>query len=185
VRLVNARELTELIRPLFFCLINIINVISIPMSVSSALSLPEGSGTFSVATWNIRSDRGEGLAVAAKGLRQMGVGCAVLTETKLTDDRFPRFVQGYHVIASRAMSPRQGGIALLWRESENLGFLVEAVSIVSPNVLTFQLVTGGVQFFVMGAYIPPADTTGVDDLRDAWDKCPANCKPLLLGDFEY
>jgi hypothetical protein len=153
------------------------------MSVLSAPSLPEGSGTFSVATWNIRSGRRAGLAAAAKGLRQMGVGCAVLTETKLTDDQYPRFVQGYHVIVSRATSPQQGGIALLWRESENMGFLVEAVSIVSPNVLTFQLVTGGVRFFVMGAYIPPADTTGVDDLRDAWDKCPANCKPLLLGDL--
>ncbi len=87
------------------------------------------------------------------------------------------------MIALRAASPQQGGIALLWKESENLGFLVESVSIVSPNVLTFQLVTGGVRFFVMGAYIPPADTTGVDDLRNAWDKCPANCKPLLLGDL--
>ncbi len=137
------------------------------MSASLTPSLPKGSGTFSVATWNIRSGQGAGLAAAAKGLRQMGVGCAVLTETKLIDNQYPRFVQGYHVIASRVTSPQQGGIALLWRESENLGFVVEAVSIVSPNVLTFQLVTGGVQFFVMGAYIPPADTTGVDDIRDA------------------
>jgi hypothetical protein len=114
------------------------------MSASSTPSLPEGSGTFSVATWNIRSRQGAGLAVAAKGLRQMGVGWAVLTETKLTDDRYPRFVQGYHVIASRMTSPQQGGIALLWRESENLGFLIETVSIVSPNVLTFQLIMGGV-----------------------------------------
>jgi hypothetical protein len=50
-------------------------------------------------------------------------------------------------------------------------------------VLTFQLVTGGVQFFVIGAYIPPADTTGVDDLRAAWATCPSTCKPLLLGDL--
>ncbi len=35
----------------------------------------------------------------------------------------------------------------------------------------------------MGAYIPPADTMGVDDLRDTWGKCPANCKPLLIGDL--
>ncbi len=35
----------------------------------------------------------------------------------------------------------------------------------------------------MGAYIPPADTTGVDDLHAAWAKCPTNCKPLLLGDL--
>ncbi len=36
---------------------------------------------------------------------------------------------------------------------------------------------------MMGAYIPPADTTGVDDLRVAWAACPMNCKPLLLGDL--
>jgi hypothetical protein len=35
----------------------------------------------------------------------------------------------------------------------------------------------------MGAYIPPADTTGVDDLRTARAARPANCKPLLLGDL--
>jgi hypothetical protein len=48
-------------------------------------SLRGGSGTFSVATWNIRSGRGAGLMAAAKGMCQMGVGCAVLTETKLTN----------------------------------------------------------------------------------------------------
>ena len=86
MRVVNARESAKLIRTLVLRLIIAINGLSIPMSASSAPSQPEGSGTFSVATWNIRSGRGAGLAAAAKGLRQMGVGCAVLTETKLTDD---------------------------------------------------------------------------------------------------
>ncbi len=36
---------------------------------------------------------------------------------------------------------------------------------------------------MMGAYIPLADTMGVDDLCSAWAKCPVNCKPLLLGDL--
>ncbi len=57
--------------------------------------------------------------------------------------------------------------------------MVEAAHIVSPNVLTFQLITGD------EPYIPPADTTGVDDLRAAWAKCPQNCKPLLLGDLNF
>ena len=153
------------------------------MSASSAPSQPEGSGTFAIATWNIRSGRGTGLAAAAKGLRQMGVGCAVLTETKLTDDWYPKFVSGYRVISSKAASPHQGGVALIWKESEDQGFLVEAAHIVSPNILTFQLITGDERFFVIGAYIHPADTTGVDDLRAAWAKCPLNCKPLLLGDL--
>ncbi len=144
-----------------------------------------GSGTFSIATWNIRSGRGTGLVAAAKGLRQIGVGCGVLTETKLTDDWYPKFVSGYRVILSKAASPHQGGVALLWRELEDQGFLVEAAHIASPNNLTFQLVTGEDRFFVIGAYIPPADTTGVDDLRAAWAKCPPNCKPLLLGDLNF
>ncbi len=65
------------------------------MSASLVPPQPGGSGTFSIMTWNIRSGRGMGLAVAAKGLHQMGIGCAVLTETKLTDDRYPKFVLGY------------------------------------------------------------------------------------------
>ena len=103
------------------------------------------------------------MAAAAKGLRQMGVGCCVLTETKLTDDRYSRATSGYRVISSTAASPQQGGVALLWEEGHQ-DFEVEAVTIVSPNLLTFQLVTGEERYFVMGAYIPPADTTGVDDL---------------------
>jgi hypothetical protein len=152
------------------------------MSVLLAPPLPGGSGTFSVATWNIRSTWGVELAVAAKGLRQMGIGCAVLTKTKLTNDQYPKHVGGYHMIASKVTSPQQEGIALLWT-AKHQDIEVEAVKIASPNILTFQLVMGGVHFFVMGAYIPPADTMGVDDLCAAWANCPMDCKPLLLGDL--
>jgi hypothetical protein len=74
---------------------------------------------------------------------------------------------------------------LLWEEGHQ-DFEVEAVTVVSPNLLMVQLVIGEGReecYFVMGAYIPPGDTTGVDDLRTAWDAHPTNCKPLLLGDF--
>ncbi len=84
MRKVNARELAELIRPLVFSLINLIFISTMMMLAPLAPPLPGGSGTFSVATWNIRSSWETGLAAAAKGLCQMGVGCAVLTETKLT-----------------------------------------------------------------------------------------------------
>jgi hypothetical protein len=36
---------------------------------------------------------------------------------------------------------------------------------------------------MVGAYIPLADMTGVDDLHAAWATCPSTCKPLLLGDL--
>ena len=84
----------------------------------------------------------------------MGAGCCILTKTKLTEDRYPKFVSGYRVIASKATSPRQGGIALLWEEGHR-DFEVEAVQVRTSNLLTFQLVTGEERFFVLGAYIPP------------------------------
>jgi hypothetical protein len=112
----------------------------------------------------------------------MGVGCMVLTETNLTNKRYPRFILRYHLIALKAASPHQGRIAVLWRPGHQ-DFEVGTVQAASPNILTFHLVMGGVQFFMMGAYIPPADTTGVDDLCAAWAKCPANYKLLLLGDI--
>ncbi len=71
-----------------------------------------------------------------------------------------------HKTTSDATSPQQGGVALLWEEGHQ-DFEVEAVTIASPNLLTFQLVTLEERYFVMGAYIPPADTTGVDDLHVA------------------
>ena len=102
------------------------------MLVSLAPSKLEGCGTFSVATWNIRCVRGVGLVAAAKGLRQMGVGCCILTKTKLTNNKYPKTTLGYRVIASKATSPQQGGIALLW-EADHWDFEVEAVQVLSPK----------------------------------------------------
>ena len=86
------------------------------------------------------------------------------------------------MIALKAASPHQGSIAVLWKP-EHWDFEVEAVHIASPNILTSQLVMGGDHFFVIDAYISPADMTGVDDLCAAWAKCPTNCKLLLLWDL--
>jgi hypothetical protein len=112
----------------------------------------------------------------------MGVGLAVVTETKITDVRYTRLASGYKILASRAASHNQGGIALLWKENHR-GFEVESAKIVTPNLLTFLLVTGNEQFYCMGIYIPPTDTMGVEDLRAAWEACPDGCMPLILEDL--
>ena len=104
------------------------------------------------------------MASAAKGLAQMGVTVAALTEMKITDNRYPYFLSGFKVLLSKAASRHQGGIALLWREG-NQGVEVKAARILTPNLLTFQLVTGDERFYCMGVYIPPNDTMGVEDLR--------------------
>ena len=112
----------------------------------------------------------------------MDVGLAVLTETKLTDDRYTRLALGFKILVSKAMSHNQGGIALLWKENHP-GYEVESARIATPNLLTFQLVTGDERFYCMGIYTPPTDTMGVEDLWAAWEACPEGCIPLVLGDL--
>jgi len=92
------------------------------------------------------------------------------------------FASGYKILASKAASHNQGGIALLWKE-DHQGFEVESAKKLTPNLLTFQLVTGDEQFYCMGVYTPPTDTMGVEDLWAAWEACPEGCMPLILGDL--
>jgi hypothetical protein len=101
---------------------------------------------------------------------------------KITDDRYPHLTSGYKVLSSKAVSRHQGGIALLWKENHP-GVEVEAARILTPNLLTFQLVTSDERYYCMGVYIPPNDIMGVEDLWSAWDACPDGCIPIVLGDL--
>jgi hypothetical protein len=152
------------------------------MSALAASPRSGDSGTFSIATWNIRCGQNLGLASAAKGLAQMGIGAAILTEMKIMDNRYPKLTSGYKVISLKAKTNKQGGIALVWKEGHS-SFKVEAARVVTPNLLIFQLVTGYKQFYVMGIYIPPNNTTGVDVLWAAWNACPDGCAPIVMGDL--
>jgi hypothetical protein len=42
----------------------------------------------------------------------MGIGVAVLTETKFVDDWYPKTAVGYTIMSSKAVSCSQGGMAL-------------------------------------------------------------------------
>jgi hypothetical protein len=103
-------------------------------------------------------------------------------EMKITDDWYPKLTSGYKVISSKAMTNKQKGIALVWKEGHS-SFEVEVARVVTPNLLTFQLVTGYERFYVMGIYIPPNNTTGVDGLWAAWNACPDGCAPIVMGDL--
>jgi hypothetical protein len=119
-----------------------------------------------MATWNICCVRGTGMAAAAEGLAQMGVGIGILTKTKVIGDWYSKSLLGYRVLVLKAASPHQGGIGLIWREDHD-GFEVEAVRPLTPNLMSFQLVTGDERFYVMGIYIPPNCTSGMEDVRVA------------------
>jgi hypothetical protein len=113
----------------------------------------------------------------------MGVGIAVVTETKITDARYTRLTSGYKILASKAASHNQGGIALLWMENHQ-GFEVESAKFLMPNLLTFQLVTGDERFYCMGVYIPPTDTMGVED-SDCLGSLSGRLHAPHLGRSEY
>ena len=153
------------------------------MDDNSTPSLPEGSGTFRMATWNIVDGRRGRLAQAAASLAQMRVGLAVLTETKLVDSRHLKTAAGYSIKGSKAVSGHQGGVALVWKEDDPK-FEVESVLFNNgPNIVTFQVTTGDERFYVIGVYIPPDCNKGVDHLWGAWEACPQDCKPIILGDL--
>jgi hypothetical protein len=122
------------------------------------------------------------LKQAAAGLVQMGIGVAVLTETKFVNDWYPKMAAGYMIMSSKVASCSQGGVALAWRDN-NLKFEVESVLFHGPNMLTFQLTMGDEQIYVVGTYIPPNCTRGVEDIRRAAEACLAGCKLLVMGDL--
>jgi hypothetical protein len=66
----------------------------------------------------------------------MGIGVAVLTETKFVDDRYPNTAVGYTIMSLKAASCSQRGVALTWREND-LKFEVDLVLFHGPNTLTF------------------------------------------------
>ena len=72
----------------FNWLINLADKLLMTMSTSLAPPSPGGGGAFTLTAWNIRCGHNAGLTSAAKGLAQMGVGFAVVTETKITDVRY-------------------------------------------------------------------------------------------------
>jgi hypothetical protein len=135
-----------------------------------------------MATWNILNRRGGRLKQAAAGLAQMGIGLAVLTETKFINNQYPKMAVGYTIMSSKAASCAQGEVALAWREN-NLRFEVELVLFHGPNTLTFQLTTGDKRINVVGTYIPPNCTRGVEDICQAAEACLAGCKLLIMGDL--
>jgi hypothetical protein len=89
---------------------------------------------------------------------------------------------GYTIMSSKVVSCSQGGMALTWRE-DNLKFKVKLVLFHGPNTLTFQLTMGDEQIYVVGIYIPPSCTRGVEDILRAAEACPVGCKLLVMRDL--
>ena len=144
-------------------------------------SQTDGRGTFSVATWNIRSGRQGGLEESLRAMESMNVDLGFLQETKLTGGIHTRRYGEYSIIATDAPSAQQGGIAFFWRESKI--YEVEEVKKHGQNVISLHLMTGSDRYYVVGAYIAPSCSTTILEVEAAWQQCPKDCIPVLVGDL--
>jgi hypothetical protein len=57
------------------------------------------------------------------------------------------------------------------------------VEIHGPNVLSFQLVSGAMRWYIVGCYILPNDLTTLTHVEQVWQACPRGCLPILLGNL--
>jgi hypothetical protein len=58
---------------------------------------------------------------------------------------------------------------------------VEVYQAYGPNALSFQLVTGPKRWYVVGAYVPPSDTSTIEYVSKALDDQPEGVDPILIG----
>jgi exonuclease III len=134
-----------------------------------------------IATYNIRNGRKGKLEGALRALEKMNIDIGILEETKITNDCYTKNCFGFEVIATEAESIFQGGIALVYRPSAY--WTIETINRYNPNVISFELVTGKRRFSCVGAYIPPGDTTTIDNITIAIERLPRNNPIILLGDL--
>ena len=114
---------------------------------------------------------------------QMRVDLGILTETKLNHSFYTRQCCDYTVIASKATSASQGGVALFYH-SHSVQWTIEGVQTHGPNVISCTLISGPFRWTLLGIYIPPSDCTG-DTLHYLEEAVHSRCHHpiILLGDI--
>jgi hypothetical protein len=114
-------------------------------------------------------------------MRNLRIVVCVLTEAKLSTDRYTRSAYGYTVFATQTTHVNQGGVALIFTNNSLL-FQVEAQRKHGPNVISFIITTGKRQYRIIGAYIPPTDTTTLFYISEACNRFPGQ-PIILMGDI--
>ena len=108
---------------------------------------------------NIVSGRNNRLEMAARSLQKMGADIGILTETKITDERYTRRAFGYNIVATQASSSSCGGVAILVKEGCK-NWHVEGTQPYGANVINTVIVSGSDRWNLIGSYIAPSETNG-------------------------
>ena len=106
-----------------------------------------------ISNLNVRGAHKEKLNEILRALEQNKWEVGVITETHLTGFH-ANGDKNYNIVASRANSPHQGGVALIWKKQSGQ-LLVEAPVIHGPNVISAFIITGKNRWLVVGTYLAP------------------------------
>ena len=119
--------------------------------------------------------------MALRGMSQANIDLGVFQETKCTDGIYTRESAGYRVVATDAPSRHRGRVALFYRPSPL--FAVEAVRDYGPNVLSFEVATGGRRWYIIGCYLAPDDARTIERVVTALGDQLRGTALLVAGDF--
>jgi len=126
--------------------------------------------SFHLATLKITDGRNSRLNAAIRCMEQANVDVGLLTETKLTTDKYTKSAMGYTVSATKVVG-MNGGVALVYRLGKGWG--LESIHCFGPNVISATLNSGQHRWYVIGGYVPPREEDGstLGYTVQAWDTC--------------
>ena len=84
-------------------------------------------------------------------------------------------------MATNAVSCTQGGAALVYKDSPYLQ--VESALFHGPNVISAEIVSGNKSYGIVGAYVPPKDSTTLVHIAAALDRFQRRKNVILVGDL--
>ena len=116
-----------------------------------------------------------------RGVAQANLDLGVLQETKLTYDVYTRGLVVPSIVATDTMMQHCGSVAVIYQASPWL--LVEAIQKFIPNVVSFHLVTGERQWYIVGSYLAPDNASMIDSIVAALGDCPQESELLVAGYF--
>ena len=144
--------------------------------------IPTGEGVpIRFGTYNIRNGHNGGLELALRGMAQANMDLGIFQETKCTDGIYTGESAGYSFVATNAPSQHRKGVAMFYRPSPH--FAVEAVRQFGPNVVGFQLATGSRQWYIIGCYLIPEDTSTIESVVAVLKERPQGTALLVAGDL--
>ena len=117
-------------------------------------------------------------------LGKINIDLAILTETRIVNEKYAREAAGYTITSTVAKSKHQGGVALIHRK-ESDRFTVEGTLAFGPNVIRATVKSGRKAWTIIGAYIPPSETGGftLAAINAARDSAPARRPVIMMGDL--